>query len=163
MKRKSLLVALTLFMGLFLFACKPSDSKIQQSVNEKLSAIPGITADVKNGVVTLNGEVADETARTSAEDALKDIKGIKSVDNKIMVKAPEPEAAPAPVVINPDDVLRKSLDSTYAAAGFTNVTVSVDSGVVTLSGEATKADLKKIVQKAQESKPKKVVNNIKVK
>ncbi|MBV7528891.1 BON domain-containing protein [Chitinophaga sp. sic0106] len=161
MKRKSLLVALIISMGVFMFACKPSDSKIQQAANEKLSVIPGISADVKNGVVTLSGEVSDEAARAAAEDALKDVKGVKSVDNKIMVKAPEP--APAPVVINPDDLLKRSLDSAYAAAGFSGISVTILDGVVTLEGTASKADLQKIVRTAQESRPKKVVNNIKVK
>ncbi len=163
MNRKSLLAALALLMGLFLFACKPSDSKIQQAVNEKLSAIPGITAEVHNGNVTLSGEVSDDAARTAAEDAIKGVKGIKNVENKVMVKAPEPVANPAPVTINPDGLLKKSLDSAYAAAGYSGISVTVDSGIVTLEGTATKADLRKIVQTAQESKPKKVVNNIKVK
>lgn len=158
MKRKSLVVALLMLMGVFLFACKPSDSKIQQSVNEKLSAIPGISADVKNGVVTLNGEVPDEAARMSAEEALKDVKGIKSITNNISVTAPEPAAAP--VTINPDDVLKKTLDSAYAAAGYAGVTVSVAGGEVTLNGEAKKSDLRKIMQVAQQSRPKKVNNKL---
>ncbi|HVI48320.1 MAG TPA: BON domain-containing protein [Chitinophaga sp.] len=160
MNRKSLALALIMLMGMFFFACKPSDSKIQQAVNEKLSTIPGITAEVKGGVVTLSGEVADEAAKTSAEEVLKGVSGVKSVSNNITVKAPMPEA---PVTINPDDVLKKTLDSAFAATGFSTVTVSVANGEVTLEGEAKKSDLRKIMQTAQESKPKKVNNKLKLK
>lgn len=159
MNRKFLAIALLMVMGIFLFACKPSDSKIQQAVNEKLSTIPGITADVKSGVVTLSGEVTDDAAKAAAEEALKSVSGVKSVTNNITVKAPEP----APVTVNPDDVLKKTLDSAYAAAGFSTVSVAVANGEVTLTGEAKKSDLRKIMQTAQESKPKKINNNLKVK
>ncbi|WP_246485166.1 BON domain-containing protein [Chitinophaga qingshengii] len=161
MNRKSLAIALLMVMGMFFFACKPSDSKIQQAVNEKLSTIPGITAEVKSGVVTLSGEVTDDAAKAAAEEALKGVSGVKSVTNNITVKAPEP--TPAPVTINPDDVLKKTLDSAYAAAGFSTVSVAVANGEVTLTGEAKKSDLRKIMQTAQESKPKKVNNNLKLK
>ncbi|WP_236652821.1 BON domain-containing protein [Chitinophaga vietnamensis] len=161
MKIKSFVAALLMLMGVFLFACKPSDSKIQQAVNEKLSAIPGVTAEVKNGVVTLSGEVSDDAAKTAAEEALKTVSGVKSVDNKVTVKAPAPAAAP--VVINPDDVLKKTLDSAYGKAGFSTVKVSVANGEVTLEGEAKKSDLRKIIQTAQESKPKKVNNKLTLK
>ncbi|NSL89653.1 BON domain-containing protein [Chitinophaga solisilvae] len=160
MNRKSLAFALLMMMGVFIFACKPSDSKLQKAVNEKLSAIPGITADVKGGVVTLNGEVADEAAKSAAEEAAKAVSGIKSVNNNITVKVPE---VAAPVVINPDDVLKKTLDSAYAAAGFSTVQVSIANGEVTLNGEAKKSDLRKIIQTAQEARPKKVNNNLKLK
>ncbi len=162
MNRKSLTLALLMLMGVFFFACKPSDSKIQKAVNEKLSTIPGITAEVKGGVVTLSGEVTDDAAKAAAEEALKGVAGVKTVTNNIMVKAPE-QAPAAPVTINPDDVLKKTLDSAYAAAGFSTVTVAVANGEVTLNGEAKKSDLRKIIQTAQESKPKKVNNNLKLK
>ncbi|MET6998969.1 BON domain-containing protein [Chitinophaga defluvii] len=161
MKIKSLLAACLLSMGVLLFACKPSDSKIQQAVNEKLSASPGITAEVKGGVVTLSGEVSDEAARAAAESALAGVSGVKSVSNNITVKAPEPPMPP--VTINPDDILKKTLDSAFSAAGFSGITVTAMDGEVTLSGSAKKSDLRKIMQTAQESKPKKVVNKLTLK
>ncbi|PSL49078.1 BON domain-containing protein [Chitinophaga niastensis] len=94
MNRKSLGVALLMLMSVFLFACKPSDAKIKQAVNEKLSAIPGIVADVKNGVVTLSGEVSDEAAKAAAEEALRGVSGVKSVTDNITVKAEVPSTAP---------------------------------------------------------------------
>jgi len=149
-----------MFTGVCLFACKPNDSKLQQAVNEKLTTTPGVSATVQDGVVTLSGEVTDETAKQTAEDAAKNVKGVKSVVNNVNVKVPPPP--PPPVAINPDDILKKTLDSTFAAAGYTGVTVTVANGEVTLDGSAKKADLRKIMQVAQEAKPKKVKNNLKL-
>jgi len=149
-----------MFTGVCLFACKPNDSKLQQAVNEKLTTTPGVSATVQDGVVTLSGEVTDETAKQTAEDAAKNVKGVKSVVNNINVKVPPPP--PPPVAINPDDILKKTLDSAFAAAGYTGVTVTVANGEVTLDGTAKKADLRKIMQVAQETKPKKVKNNLKL-
>lgn len=157
---KKLLMACCLLAGTFLFACKPNDSKLQQAVNEKLMATPGVSATVKDGVVTLNGEVTDDTAKQTAEDAAKNVKGVKSVTNNITVQVPVPEPTPSPVTINPDDVLKNTLDSTYKAAGYSSVTVSVMNGEVTLEGKAKKSDLRKIMQAAQEAKPKKVNNKL---
>ncbi|HEU4551386.1 MAG TPA: BON domain-containing protein [Chitinophaga sp.] len=157
---KNILMACCLFAGLFLFACKPSDSKLQQAVNEKLTATPGVSATVHDGVVTLNGEVNDENAKQTAEDAAKNVKGVKSVTNNITVQVPVPVPSPSPVSINPDDVLKHTLDSTYSAAGYSGVTVSVTDGEVTLEGKAKKSDLRKIMQAAQEAKPKKVHNKL---
>lgn len=161
MKYRSLLMACLMLMGVCLFACKPDDSKVQQAINEKLTATPGVTATVQGGVVTLSGDVADDAAKTAAEEAIKAVPGVKSVTNNINVQAPAPP--PPPVSINPDDVLKKTLDSAYSAAGFSGVTVSVANGEVTLEGEAKKSDLRKIMQTAQESKPKKVNNKLTLK
>ena len=160
MKYRSLLMTWLMFAGLCLFACKPSDSKLQQAVNEKLSATPGVSATVQDGVVTLSGEVTDETAKQTAEDAAKNVKGVKSVSNNITVQVPLP--TPPPVSINPDDMLKKTLDSTYSAAGYSGVTVTVMNGEVTLEGTAKKGDLRKIMQTAQEARPKKVNNKLKL-
>ncbi|SFN87308.1 BON domain-containing protein [Chitinophaga sp. YR627] len=94
MKCKTFLMAGMMFLAVCLFACSPSDSSVQQSVNEKLTASPGVTAEVKEGVVTLNGEVADDAAKTAAEDAVKGVSGVKSVTNNIMVQAAVPPPPP---------------------------------------------------------------------
>lgn len=98
MKCRTFLMAGMMFLAVSLFSCSPSDSSVQQSVNEKLTASPGVTAEVKEGVVTLNGEVADDAAKMAAEDAVKGVSGVKSVTNNVMVQAavppPPPPAAP---------------------------------------------------------------------
>ena len=159
-QRKPILLAFLLGIGVFLYACKPSDAKLQKEVNDKLStASPGVIAEVKGGVATLSGEVMDDAAKTAAEDAAKSVKGVKSVVNNVMLTPPPPPPAP-PVSINPDDVLKSSVDSSINAAGITGVTATIANGEVTLTGTIKKADLRKVMQAANEAKPKKVNNKL---
>ncbi len=46
-----------------------------------------INVDTKNGVVTLNGSAPSEAAREKAGNIAKAVKGVNSVDNKLVVKA----------------------------------------------------------------------------
>ena len=94
MKCKTFLMAGTMFLAVCLFSCPPSDSNVQQSVNEKLTATPGVSAAVKEGGVTLRGEVPDEAAKMAAEDAVKGVNGVKAVTNNIMVQAAVPPPPP---------------------------------------------------------------------
>lgn len=99
-----------MFLAVCLFSCSPSDSSVQQSVNEKLTASPGVTAEVKEGAVTLNGEVADDAAKMAAEDAVKGVSGVKSVTNNIMVQAavpPPPPPATVDTAMSADTTVKK--------------------------------------------------------
>ncbi len=142
----------------FLASCKPNDAAIAESVKSKVNTISGVVVDVKDGVVTLSGQVADDAARTSAETAVQGVKGMKSVVNNITVTPPPP----APVVINPDDVLRGGIDSIFAARGYKGITATVSGGVVTLMGNVKRADLTKVMQAANELKPKQVKNQMNI-
>src|SRR5882672_4705851 len=44
----------------------------------------------KDGVVTLTGTVSDESHKTLAEDTVKGLPGVQSVDNQLEVKGPPP-------------------------------------------------------------------------
>jgi ABC-type lipoprotein release transport system permease subunit len=68
----------------------PDDSAIQTAVDKKLSDDPtleslGITATVLNGKVTLMGSVKTEALKAQVERAVKNVKGVRSVDNQISV------------------------------------------------------------------------------
>jgi osmotically-inducible protein OsmY len=150
--------ALFLAVTVLFTACKPNDAAIAESVKSKVSAIAqGVGVDVKNGVVTLTGQVTDEATRSAVEAALKGLNGVKSVVNSTTVPPPPP-----PVVINPDDTLRSAIQASFDAKGIKGITAAVANGEVTLTGDVKKADLAKVMQAANESKPKKVVNNMKV-
>jgi osmotically-inducible protein OsmY len=163
MRNRSLLMAGLLFIAVSLFSCQPSDTTIQQGVNEKLAGTPGITGEVKGGVVILSGEVSDDAAKTAAEESVKSVSGVKSVTNNVMVQAAVvPPPAPA-AALSPDEILKNTLDSAYKADGFTEVTVTVVNGEATLEGNAKKADVKKIVKTAENAKATKVNNKLTVK
>lgn len=66
------------------------DSTIQAAVDKKMSDDPdistlGITASVLDGKVTLLGTVKTEAMKTQVEKLVKQVKGVKSVDNQLMV------------------------------------------------------------------------------
>ncbi|HSE17987.1 MAG TPA: BON domain-containing protein [Pyrinomonadaceae bacterium] len=68
------------------------DSTIQTAVDKRLSddqeiSTLGITATVINGKVTLLGTVKTEALKSQVERLVKQVKGVKSVDNQISVIA----------------------------------------------------------------------------
>ena len=68
------------------------DSSIQAAVDKRLSDDPeistlGITASVVNGKVMLIGTVKTEALKSQIEKMVKQIKGVKAVDNQISVIA----------------------------------------------------------------------------
>jgi len=153
------MLGLALVMTLLFTACKPSDSAIAESVKSNISAVTqGLTVDVKEGVVTLTGQVPDDATKAAVESALQGIKGVNSVVNNITVPPPPPP----PVQINPDDVLRTTIQAAFDAQGIKGITAVVSNGEVTLTGDVKKADLQKVMQVANESKPKKVINQMKI-
>ncbi|MDR0824740.1 MAG: BON domain-containing protein [Prevotella sp.] len=156
MKKLIFILTCILLSGTIFYSCKPSDEKLQKQVETVLAAAQSsVTGTVKNGVVTLAGTVDSDEAKTAAEIVVKAVKGIKSITNNIEVKLP--------VVINPDEILSTTITTALTAAGFKDVKLAVDSGVVTLTGDAKRADLKKIMEIANKAQPKKVLNHLKLK
>ena len=71
-------------------ASGPDDSSIQTAVDKKLNNDPalsalGVTATVMNGKVTLIGMVHTQSEKSQVERAVRQVKGVKSVDNQISV------------------------------------------------------------------------------
>jgi hyperosmotically inducible protein len=85
------LLTVTLLAAICLAADKPiSDGVISDQVMIKLSSDPvvkggGLHADVKDGVVTLSGSVAEQRQKDKAGKIAKGVKGVKSVVNNISV------------------------------------------------------------------------------
>ena len=158
-----LLLTVTFSISVLLNSCGVKDADIEKAVDEKISATPelsGISATVKDGVVTLSGEVKDDASKAMAETSVKGIKGVKSVVNNTSV-APPPPPPSAAVEIAADDPLTKAVAD--ATKDFTGVTATVKDGVVTLTGEIKKTDLPKLMQAIMASKPKKVENQLVIK
>lgn len=162
--RLTLLTLLMAVSTLFLYSCKGSvkDSDLQAAISEKTQSIPGtggITATVKDGVVTLSGAVTDVTAKTAYESAVTNIKGVKEVVNNVTVAAPQP--TPEPVVISPDETLQNAANDVVKA--YNGVKADVKDGVVTLTGEIRKAELTVLMPLLHALQPKKIENKLTVK
>lgn len=154
MKTKILLMMMSL--AVVFTACKPKDADIQKSITEHIANNPdmsGVTVSVKDGVATLTGECKDEACKVNCENAVKGMKGVKSVVNNCTV--------PAPVIINPDEALISA--STELLSAYEGVESSVTDGVITLTGEITKDKLAGLMQAIMALKPKKVENKLTIK
>ena len=160
MKLKSLLSLLLLAGTTAMIApgckSKPKDADVKAKV-EAAVATPGVSVDVKEGVVTLSGEVADENAKSAAETAAKGLEkeGVVSVTNNLTVTPPPPP--PAPVEVTVDAALTEAVNAAIKA--YSGVKAEVKDGVVMLSGEIKKADQRVLMPILQALKPKKVDNS----
>jgi hyperosmotically inducible protein len=107
-----------------------------------------VSADVKDGVITLNGTVTSEEEKAALENAVKSTEGkaIKSVVNNITVQQIE---------INTDtaDLSAKVAEATK---DFPSVQASVNDGVITVTGELEQARIVVLKQALDALNPKKV-------
>ncbi|MBS1668427.1 MAG: BON domain-containing protein [Bacteroidetes bacterium] len=153
-----------MILSIALSSCGVKDSTIQEKITEAAKNTPelsNITSTVKDGVVTLTGEVKDDAAKAASEAAIKAIKGVKSVENNITVTPPPPPPPATPVVSAVDEALGKGV--TDATKDFPSVKAAVKDGVITLTGEIKKSSLPKLMQTLNSLKPTKIDNQLTVK
>ncbi len=137
----------------------PSDSQLQTALTDALHSYPEVTGSVTDKVVTLTGTCPDEACKTSSESAAKNIKGVKSVVNNIVVNTPPP--AVTQPEISADSVLQTSVNTLLSA--YKTVKATVQDGVVTLTGQVKRSQLTTLMQSVNELKPKKVENKLVIK
>src|SRR5690606_9958810 len=92
-----------------------------------------LTAEVRNGVVTLLGSVETPYARTVAEGVIARVHGVRRLDNRI--EAPERAEGPPP-----DDVLLQNVMAHLEAHPYVDaarIDVTVSNGEVMLRGEVS--------------------------
>lgn len=156
----AVIMATALCMALPSCKSKPSDADIQTKVQTAIAATPGVSADVKDGVVTLSGLVgseADKTAIETAVNGLKDV-GVQSVVDNIEV---EP-APPAPTVVGAASALSQAVAD--ATKDFPGVTATVADSVITVTGELEQAKVIILKQVLDALNPKKTdMSQLKVK
>jgi hyperosmotically inducible periplasmic protein len=91
-----LLLAVALFQTVAIAQKAPiTDDTITDQVRLKLTSDPDVKGgalgvEVKNGVVTISGSVELQKQREKAEKLTRKVKGVKSVVNKLEVKARVP-------------------------------------------------------------------------
>ena len=160
MKIFKLLPALALIMAISFTSCTPKDADIKASVEKSLKDNPataGVLVMVNDGVATLSGEVSDDAVKAESAAKAGAVKGVKSVVNNTTTPAP----IVTPVVVSPDDALNSSVKD--ATKDFPTVMASVADGVVTLTGNITKASLPKLMMGLSSLHPKKIENKLTVK
>lgn len=155
--KKLLLITTIAAFALSMHSCKskPKDEDIRTAAMSALAANPDLNAvmvDVKDGVATLTGEVKDGTAQSAAGTAVSSVNGVKSVVNNTTV-APPP-APVTPPVISADDPLTKGVAD--ALKDHPSVKATVQDGVITVTGETTTANWRKIKMALDALRPKRV-------
>ncbi len=156
-----LLFAASLMIAATFTSCGPKDEDMKAGLTKKIQAMPdmqGVMVDVKDAVVTISGEVKDDATKALCETTVKGAKGVKSVVNNCTVTPPPVEA---PVVIAADDPLTKGVND--AISSYSGVKADVKDGVVTLTGDIKKAELKTLMMSLNTLKPKKIDNQLVIK
>ncbi|WP_205943093.1 BON domain-containing protein [Pedobacter cryotolerans] len=156
MKIMKSMAFMALIFSVLFTGCKPKDADIKTAVEKSISAVPslaGTTVEVKEGVVSLSGQLPDETAKSLAETTAKAVKGVKSVVNNLSIAAP--------ITIAVDEVLTKSVKD--AVKDYPTVVAAINDGVVLLTGEIKKDALPKLMMALSSLKPKKIENKLTVK
>jgi len=119
-------------------ASAPADAQVQAEVEKSLQnkRYAGVTSTVKNGMVTLTGNVDVYATKEEAEHRIHHKKGVTAVSNQITVGSGEPSTAS-------DIALRNKLAEKlaydrvgYGTTPFNSFTIGVQNGVVTLGGVA---------------------------
>lgn len=119
----------------------------------------GVDASIKDGVVTLTGECSTEECRKDCADVVKNVKGVKNVENNIRVASATTSSAP--VEINADETLKTSVNNVIQ--NYKGVEADIKDGVVTLRGEIKRANLQDLMVSLNELKPRKVDNQLVIK
>ena len=129
---------------------KVSDADLKTKVESVVTNTPGVSVDVKDGVVTLSGTVGTEAERIALEASAKgaDAKGIKSVINNIVVEAPKVE-----INSNDADLAAKIVDATK---DFPTVQATVKDGIITVKGSLEQSRIQVLKQSLDALTPKKV-------
>jgi len=151
-------------LSILLFSCGAKDADVQSAVETALKAnsdLSGVSASVKDGVVTLSGETKSEANKAQAEEIAKSVKGVKNVINNSTVAAPPPPPEPPVVVIATDDALTKAVSEVIK--DFKGVKAEVKDGVIKLTGELERARVQTLMPMLHALKPKSIENKLTIK
>lgn len=153
--KKILVLFMSLALAFSLAACRgKSDADLKTDVENKLKAdnVAGLTVDVKDGVATLKGEVADQAAMDKVK-AMK-VEGVKEV------KFADVKVKPTPLPATADTGDKTKIQDALTKAGFKDVTVDTSTTPATIRGTVPKGKLAEAVKVAQEAAGKPVKNEV---
>lgn len=162
MKKTIAMAALAVAVSFGAVSCKKkvSDADLQTQATTVVTSNPNASVEVKEGVAHLSGTFADQASKDAMVAQLKAIKGVKDVMDMSKV-----EAAPAPAPVETksavDPAIQKKVQD--AVKDFPTVKVEVINDELTLTGNVSKEQAKKIKQSVDALKVGKVKFNYTVK
>ena len=126
-------------------------AKVKASLSFRRSVNAGTTeVDVKDGIVTLRGEAANEAQKELATEYAMDVEGVKDVKNEITVSKPSKTTGTTVGEDIDDASITAQVKISLLFHGSTsahNTKVETAAGVVTLYGKAKNAAEKDLVTK----------------
>ncbi|AZB27441.1 BON domain-containing protein [Chryseobacterium bernardetii] len=162
MKKTIAMAALAVAVSFGAVSCKKkvSDADLQTQATTIVTSNPNASVEVKEGVAHLSGTFADQASKDAMIAQLKAIKGVKDVMDMSKVEA---TPAPAPVETKSavDPVVQKKVQD--AVKDFPTVKVEVINDELTLTGNVSQEQAKKIKQSVDALKVGKVKFNYTVK
>lgn len=158
MKKTIKITALALAVSFTAISCskKKSDAELTTQATTIVKANPTASVQVEKGQAHLSGTFASEADRDAMIASLKTIKGIESVHDMTTIEAPVTVEVNA---ISPE-VLQKVQD---ALKDFPSVKAEVINGELTLSGNVSATQARKIKESIDALNIGKYTNNVVVK
>ena len=159
MKKTFAMAALALMVSFGAVSCKKkvSDADLQTKATAVVAANPTASVEVKEGVAHLSGTFATQAEKDAALTSLKAVEGVKDVMDMATIAA-APVVATTSVV---DPAVQKKV--TDALKDFPSVKVEVVNGELTLTGNVSPVQARKIKESVDALKVGKVNFNYTVK
>lgn len=163
MKKTIAMSALALAVSFGSISCKKkvSDADLQTQATTIVTANPSATVEVKEGVAHLGGTFASQAEKDAAIKSLKEIKGVKDVHDMAKVEEMAPPPPPVETTMAVDPMIQQKVQD--AVKDFPTVKVEVVNGELTLTGNVSPAQARKIKESVDALKVGKVNYNYTVK
>lgn len=161
MKKSFSMAVLAIAISFGSISCKKtiSDADLSKAATTALTSYAGTSVEVKDGVAHLSGEFASDADKQAAIDALKKVTGVKDVMDMASVKAAVQTVVETASAIDPA-IAKKITD---ALKDFPSVKVDVVNGELTLTGDVSQTQARKIKESVDALKVGKVNFNYTVK
>ncbi|MGG7436681.1 BON domain-containing protein [Chryseobacterium arthrosphaerae] len=161
MKKTIAMAALAVAVSFGAVSCKKkvSDADLQTQATTVVTSNPNASVEVKEGVAHLSGTFEDQQSKDAMIAKLKAINGVKDVMDMSTVAPPPPPAVETTSAVDPA-VQKKVQD---AVKDFPSVKVEVVNGQLTLTGNVSGQQARKIKESVDALKIGKYNNNLIVK
>ncbi|GEN72281.1 MULTISPECIES: BON domain-containing protein [Chryseobacterium] len=162
MKKTIAMAALAVAISFGAVSCKKkiSDADLQTQATTVVTSNPNASVEVKEGVAHLSGTFEDQQSKDAMIAKLKAINGVKEVMDMSTVAAPV-TAAPVETASAVDPAVQKKVQD--AVKDFPSVKVEVVNGQLTLTGNVSGPQARKIKESVDALKIGKYNNNLVVK
>lgn len=162
MKKTIAMAALALAVSFGAISCKKkvSDADLQTQATTIVTSNPSASVEVKEGVAHLSGTFPDQASKDAMIKQLKAVNGVKDVMDMSTI-APAATVAPVTTTSAVDPAVQKKVQD--AVKDFPSVKVEVVNGELTLTGNVSKEQARKIKQSVDALKAGKVNYNYTVK